>query len=77
MYEELIKALLSASTVSTAWGKLMLDAAAAIEELDAEETRLILLTSDLQDKLMDLQEQLNDAEIGENGGKDDRPQNIG
>ena len=31
------------------------DAAAAIEELDAEETRLLLLTSDLQDKLMDLQ----------------------
>ena len=35
-YEELVKALLSASTVSTAWGKLMQDAAAAIEELQAE-----------------------------------------
>ena len=32
-HEELIKALLSASTVSTAWEKLMLDAAAAIETL--------------------------------------------
>lgn len=32
-YTELVKALLSASTVSTAWEKLMLDAAAAIEEL--------------------------------------------
>lgn len=61
--DELIKALRLASTVSTAWGKIMQDAAAAIEELDAEETRLLLLTSDLQDKLMDLQEQLNDAEI--------------
>lgn len=35
-YENLIKALLSASTVSTAWEKLMRDAAAAIEELQAE-----------------------------------------
>lgn len=33
---ELVKALLSASTVSTAQGKLMLDAAAAIEELQAQ-----------------------------------------
>ena len=32
-YTELVKALLSASTVSTAWEKLMRDAAAAIEEL--------------------------------------------
>lgn len=40
-YTELIKALRSASTVSTAWEKLMLDAAAAIEELmDAEKTYL-------------------------------------
>ena len=38
--------------------RLEKDAAAAIEELDAEETRLLLLTSDLQDKLMDLQAQL-------------------
>lgn len=36
MYEKLIKALLSASTVSTAWGKLMQDAAAAIEDLQRE-----------------------------------------
>lgn len=35
-YEELVKALLSASTVSTAWGNLMQDAAAAIDELQAE-----------------------------------------
>ena len=34
-YDELVKALLSASTVSTAWGNLMQDAAAAIEELQA------------------------------------------
>ena len=39
-YEELVKALLSASTVSTAWGNLMQDAAAAIEELQAEVKRL-------------------------------------
>ena len=32
-YEELVKALRSASTLSTAWEKLMLDAAAAIETL--------------------------------------------
>ena len=35
-YEQLVKALLSASTVSTAWEKLMHDAAAAIEDLQAE-----------------------------------------
>ena len=38
---ELVKALLSASTVSTAWGKLMLDAAAAIEALLKENKELI------------------------------------
>ena len=32
-YSKLVEALRSASTVSTAWEKLMLDAAAAIEEL--------------------------------------------
>ena len=36
-YTELVKALRSASTVSTAWEKLMHDAAAAIEALQAEE----------------------------------------
>ena len=35
-YEELVKALRSASTVSTAWEKLMHDAAAAIEDLQAQ-----------------------------------------
>lgn len=35
-YTELVKALLSASTVSTAWEKLMRDAADAIEALDAK-----------------------------------------
>ena len=35
-YTELIKALLSASTVSTAWEKLMRDAADAIEALQAQ-----------------------------------------
>ena len=35
-YEELVKALRSASTVSTAWEKLMHDAAAAIEALQAQ-----------------------------------------
>ena len=39
-YEELVKALRSASTVSTAWEKLMHDAAAAIEALQAEVKRL-------------------------------------
>lgn len=39
-YSELVKALLSASTVSTAWEKLMCDAAAAIEALQAETVRL-------------------------------------
>lgn len=34
-YTELIKELRSASTVSTAWEKLMLDAAAAIEALSS------------------------------------------
>ena len=35
-YDELVKALRSASTISTAWEKLMHDAAAAIEALQAE-----------------------------------------
>ena len=35
-YDKLVEALRSASTVSTAWEKLMLDAAAAIEELRFE-----------------------------------------
>lgn len=35
-YTELVRALRSASTVSTAWEKLMLDAAAAIEALETE-----------------------------------------
>lgn len=39
------------------------DAAAAIEELDAEETRLLLITSELQDKVVELEEELNDADI--------------
>ena len=39
-YTKLVEALLSASTVSTAWEKLMLDAAAAIEALQAEVERL-------------------------------------
>ena len=34
-HTELVKALQSASTVSSAWGMMMLDAAAAIEELQA------------------------------------------
>ena len=50
---------------------LKLDAAAAIEELDAEETRLLLLTSDLQDKVVELEEQLNDADVA---AEDDRRQ---
>lgn len=56
-YTELVKALLSASKVSTAWEKLMRDAADAIEEL--------------QNKVVELEEQLNDAEIAadENGRK--------
>lgn len=39
-YSELVKALLSASTVSTAWEKLMRNAAAAIEDLRADVKRL-------------------------------------
>ena len=39
-YTKLVEALRSASTVSTAWGKLMHDAAAAIEALEAEVERL-------------------------------------
>lgn len=39
------------------------EAAAAIEELDAEETRLLLITSELQDKVVELEEELNDVDI--------------
>ena len=38
--------------------KLKLDAADAIEELDAEETRLLLITSELQDKVVELEGRL-------------------
>lgn len=40
-YTDLIKSLLSASTVSTAWEKLMLDAAAAIEALQADQKKTV------------------------------------
>ena len=43
--------------------RLETDAAAAIEELDAEETRLLLITSELQDKVVELEEELNDADV--------------
>lgn len=43
--------------------KLHADAAAVIEELDAEETRLLLITSELQDKVVELEEELNDVDI--------------
>ena len=39
-YTELVKALRSASTISSAWEKLMLDAAAAIEALQDENKKL-------------------------------------
>lgn len=39
------------------------DAADAIEELDAEETRLLLITSELQDKVVEPEEELNDVDI--------------
>ena len=45
------------------YSKNMADAAAAIEELDAEETRLLMITSELQDKVVELEEELNDADI--------------
>lgn len=68
-YNKLVEALRSASTVSTAWKKLMHDAAAAIEALQAEEksrkencekcadaTRRVI--TDLQGIIADLREQL-------------------
>ncbi len=50
-YDKLVEALLSASTVSTAWEKLMLDAAAAIKGLQAEVERL----KDSNDELREAQ----------------------
>ena len=47
-YEQLVKSLLSASTVSTAWEKLMLDAAAAIEGLQAGVKRLNMRCADCE-----------------------------
>ena len=49
-YENLIKAFRSASTVSTAWEKLMRDAAAAIEALQAEVERLKDCNEELREK---------------------------
>lgn len=40
-YTELVKALRSASTVSTAWEKLMLNAADAIDALQAEQNKTV------------------------------------
>lgn len=40
-YEELVKVSRSASTISSAWEKLMLDAAAAIEALQAEQKKTV------------------------------------
>ena len=62
-YDELVTKLRTARTVSIAWEGLMNDAADAIEELDAEETRLLLITSELQDKVVELEEELNDVDI--------------
>lgn len=77
-YEELVKALRYCASLDECgedcplWVgaedyfcicKLTTDAASAIEELDAEETRLLLLTSDLQDKLMDLQAEVKRLEL--------------
>ena len=50
-YTELVKALLSASTVSTVWEKLMLDAAAAIEALEAEVEKYKRLNNALENLL--------------------------
>ena len=55
-YEELVKALRSASTVSTAWEKLMHDAAAAIEALQAEVLKLEERTKAQQGRLEDYME---------------------
>ena len=48
-YSELVKALRSASTVSIAWEKLMHDAAAAIEALQAEVERLKVVINELRE----------------------------
>ena len=61
---ELVKALRERARREEEWyehgGDLISDAAAAIEELDAEETRLLLLTSELQDKLIDAQAEVTE-----------------
>ena len=72
-YAELVKALRETATFTKfddllskreqKLESLAFDAAAAIEELDAEETRLLLITSELQDKVVELEEELNDVDI--------------
>ena len=57
-YEELVKALRSASTVSTAWEKLMHDAAAAIEELQAIAHSHCVAASSYWEELEELKAQL-------------------
>ena len=49
-YTKLVEALRSASTISSAWEKLMLDAAAAIEALQEEIKRLKDSNEELRDK---------------------------
>lgn len=57
-YTELVKALRSASTVSTAWEKLMRDAAAAIEELKAIAHSHCVAASAYWEELEELKAQL-------------------
>lgn len=65
-YSELVKALRSASTVSTAWEKLMRDAAAAIEALDSlldqNTQRCEALRKQLRDAHESYERHLNDLE---------------
>lgn len=68
-YTELVKALLSASTVSTAWEKLMLDAAAAIDGMQAEvESKTkdaMIIINRLKGELWEAEHKQNEPKRGE------------
>lgn len=57
-YENLVEALRSASTVSTAWEKLMIDAAAAIEALIADVEKKESRITGLGNRIFALEQQL-------------------
>ena len=63
MYEELVKQLRTAKTVSVAWKGLMADAAAAIEELQAERDEWIDRCYHADEKVAELSQKVAELQV--------------